>query len=80
MFRKMAGVGAVWSSLVLMGCGSSTTEIKPTTQGGAKLDPAQAEKIMQESFSKMPPEQQAKMKAQMDQMRKNMQSQPPKGP
>ncbi len=80
MLRKWGGLGVVLAAvMVWSGCGgNSTTEIKATTDGGAKLDAEQSKTFMEQSFSKMPPEQQARMKAMMDEKMKQA-GQPPAG-
>jgi uncharacterized protein YceK len=68
-------------TLTLAGCGGSVEEIKPQAGGApAQLDPAAAQKAMQESYKNMPPDQQARMKAQMEAMNKRMSQPMPGGP
>lgn len=72
--KRGYGYAALWvMSLAIVGCGGSVEEIKPTTGGApAQLDPAAAQKAMDESYKNMPPAQQARMKAQMEAMKQRM--------
>lgn len=80
MRRVWSLAAVVGVSLLLAGCGGSVAEIKPQADGApAKLDPAAAQKAMEESYKNMPPEQQARMKAQMEMMKQRMTQPMPAG-
>lgn len=76
MVRKLTGFSVMVFALTLAGCGASVEEIKPDANAGGKLDATKAEEAMKQSMEKMPPQMQAKMKAQMEQMKKMQEGAP----
>ncbi len=76
MVRALAGFCVMLAVVSLAGCGASVEEIKATNQAGGKLDATKQSDAMNQSMEKMPPEMQAKMKANMERMKKMQQGAP----
>ncbi|MBP89162.1 MAG: hypothetical protein CMJ64_21000 [Planctomycetaceae bacterium] len=65
MLKKLGLFGLLVASLPIFGCGRGSKEIEATNEE-APMDQEMMNKMAEESLKHMPPEQQAKMKKQLE--------------